>query len=359
MKAIVLSGGSGTRLWPVSRKNHPKQLQPFIGKETLLEMTLKRLLRFLKKEDIYLAIGSSQYSMIKKQVAKFGIKNFSIEPERKDTAAAIGLAATMIHKKHPKEIVFTANTDHYISPDKTYSRFIKLAGRTIKENPAHTVLIGINPTYPDTGLGYIKMGSQKAVYGKDEVFNAEKFVEKPDLKTAQKFLRQWEYLWNPAMFFWRADHLLSLYKKHIPNIYKILMKIQDSLGRPNEHKVLKTEFHKIKPISIDYGIMEKLKKMLVVPADFIWQDIGHWRSIKDVLSKTETDNVIKGKHIGIDTKGNLIYSLAGKLIATSGVENMMIVDTKDALLVCHKDKAQDVKKIVEQIEKQRKYQYLQ
>ncbi len=358
MKAIVLSGGSGTRLWPVSRKKLPKQTQPFIGRETLLEMTLKRLLRFLKKDDIYLAIGQSQYNLIKKQVAKFKIKNFSIEPERKDTAAAIGLAAAMIHKRYPKEVIFTANTDHYIDPATTYARFIKLAAKATAQKPDHTVLIGINPTYPETGYGYIKMGSQKMVFDKDEVFAAERFVEKPDLRTAQMFLKKWEYLWNPAMFFWRADHLMKLYQKHLPQTYQKLMKIQKHMGQSDELKVLKTEFHKIKPISIDYGIMEKIKKMLVVPADFTWQDIGHWRSVKEVLSDTDSDNIIRGEHIGVDTSGSLIYSLAGKLIATSGVEDMMIIDTKDALLICRKDKAQDVKKLVELLEKKRKNKYL-
>ena len=151
---------------------------------------------------------------------------------------------------------------------------------------------------------------------------------------------------------------MDLYKKHLPNTYRKLMTIQKHMGKPDEQKVLKSEFHRIIPVSIDYGIMEKLKKMLVVPANFTWQDIGHWRSVKEVLSETENDNIIRGEHIGVDTSGSLIYSLAGKLIATSGVENMVIIDTKDALLICHRDKAQDVKKIVDLIKKKRKNKYL-
>ncbi|MDP3964205.1 MAG: sugar phosphate nucleotidyltransferase [bacterium] len=358
MKAIVLSGGSGTRLWPVSRKQHPKQTQPLVGRETLLEMTLKRLLKFLRPGDITIATSIEQYRLIQRQVAKFKVKDFSLEPMRRDTAAAIGLAAVRIHKRHPKEVVFTANTDHYISPASRYVKFVKLAARVTQEHPKQTVLIGVNPTYPETGYGYIKMGRQEKAYGKDEVFRAERFVEKPDLKTAEKFLRQWDYLWNPAMFFWQVDHLVTLYQKHLPKTYRSLMKIQSAMGSRREEAVIRAEFSRMEKISIDYGIMEKLKNMLVVPAGFTWQDIGNWRTVKDVLSQDESDNVVKGPHISIGSSGNLVYSLAGKLIATVGVKNIVVIDTKDALLVCDRNQAQDVKKIVELLEKRRQAKYL-
>lgn len=358
MKAIVLSGGSGTRLWPVSRQSRPKQTQPLIGRETLLAMTVKRLLKFLKPNDIYLTTSEEQLPLIKKISSGMGITHFSVEPMRRNTAAAIGLAAAIIHKDYPTETVFTVNTDHYIDPVSKYVKFVRLAEEVIQSSPKQTVLIGINPTYPETGYGYIKMGSQKMVIGKDEVFAVEKFIEKPDLATAEKFTQQWEYLWNAGMFFWRVDYLLEQFRRHLPAQYRGLMRIQKAVGERNEKSVTRSEFKKIKPISIDYGIMEKEKNMLVIPSDFTWRDIGDWRSVKDALSKQPQDNVIKGRHIGVSTNSSLIYSLAGKLIATAGVENLVIIDTHDALLVCRRDQAQDVKKLVELLEQQKKRKYL-
>lgn len=358
MKAIVLSGGSGTRLWPVSRQKQPKQMQAFIGRDTLLEMTIKRLLKFLKPDDIYLTTSEEQYPLIKKLADHLGLKKYCIEPQRRNTAAAIGLAAAYIHKQFPEETVCTVNTDHYIHPVATYIKFVKLADRVLHSNPKRTVLIGINPTYPETGYGYIKMGSQKEVFGKDEVFKVERFIEKPNLATAQKFLQQWEYLWNAGMFFWRVDYLMSLYKKFLPATYRNLMTIEKNIGTKKETAVIRREFAKIKPISIDYGIMEKEKQMLVIPADFTWRDIGDWRSVKDALSKNAIDNVVKGHHVGIETTSSLIYSMAGKLIATAGVDNLVIIDTHDTLLVCHRNHAQNVKQIVELLEQTKKHRYL-
>lgn len=356
MKIVILAGGGGTRLWPVSRKNNPKQIQPFIGNKTLLQKTFKRIKSGFKLNDIYLSANQKHYALIKKQIPALPRKNYILEPEKKDTAAAIGLVAAHLAKNNPAEIFLTANADHYIQNSKEYIRIAKLVGKIVKENPDYTGLVGIKPTYPETEYGYIKINKLFEQQGDDEVFYGEKFVEKPDLKTARKYFDAWDYLWNPAMFCWRADHLLSLFRKHLPNHYLHLSKIQKAADTKSESAILNREFRKIKPaISIDYGIMEKIKKMLVVPADFDWVDVGHWRTVKDVLSKKAEDNVIKGKHIGHESKGNLIYSYSGKLVATAGVENMVIIDTKDCLLVCPKDKAHEIKKIVEELKKKKGY----
>lgn len=352
MKAVILAGGGGTRLWPVSRKKLPKQNYPFISKDTLLQQTFKRLLKNFKLEDIYLATNISHRNLVRRQLGVPADKMKCLyEPVKRDTAAAIGLVATYLSHANPKAIMFTANSDHYIKDEKEYFRILKLTERLVKKFPDHIVLVGINPTYPETGYGYIKLAHEVMKLGKDSVFKAEKFIEKPDLARAKSYLKKWNYLWNPAIFVWRVDHLLNLYKKFLPQTFKILMKIKKSIGTKNESRILKQEFRKIKPISIDYGIMEKTKKMLAVPADLGWTDVGHWRSVKEILSETAEDNIIRGKHLGIDTKGSLIYSLSNKLITTAGIENMIIIDTKDALLICPKDRAQDVKKIVENLEK--------
>jgi len=219
-------------------------------------------------------------------------------------------------------------------------------------------LIGIRPTYPETGYGYVKINKLFQQIGNDEIFYGQRFVEKPDLETAKKYVKNWDYFWNSAMFCWRVDYLLSLFKKYLPAHYKILMRIQPALGTKNEKKVVRREFKKLKPISIDYGIMERTRRLVVVPASFDWADVGHWRTVKEILASKKADNIVRGKYISIDSRGNLIYSYSGKLIATVGLKDMIIIETEDCLLVCPKDRAQDVKKVVEELERKKMRKYL-
>lgn len=358
IKALILAGGTGTRLWPVSRKNKPKQVQPFVDDKTLLQKTYERISKGFKKEDIFIVSLEEQKDSIKEQLSDFPEENMIFEPFRKDTAAAIGLAALKIYKRDPEASLVTINSDHFVKNEEEYLRIIKIAEKVINKYPDHTILVGINPSYPETGYGYIKMNAAVDRIENHEIFKAEEFVEKPDLKTAKEYLKKWEYLWNPAIFIWKIDYLLNLFEKYLPDIYKPLKNISDALDSESQREVLQKEFKKIKPISIDYGIMEKLEKMLVIPADFGWADIGNWRTVKDVLTNKEKEDLIKGKNISIDSSGNLIYSLTGKLTATVGVENMIIIETEDAVLVCPKDRAQEVKKIVEKLQKEKLDKYL-
>jgi len=358
MKIVILAGGGGTRLWPVSRKSKPKQIQPFIGNKTLLQKTYDRQRRGFHVKDIYVSTNYKSFNIIKKQIPKMPRQNFVLETAKRDTAAAIGLSAAYLAKQNPHDVMMMANSDHFIKNEKEYTRLLRLAERIIKNNPKYSLLIGIRPTYPETGYGYIKINKIFQQSGNDEIFYGQKFVEKPDLETAKKYIKSWDYLWNSAMFCWRVDYLLSMYKKYLPAHYKILMRIQPALGTSQEKKVVAREYKKMKPISIDYGIMERTRKILVIPASFDWADVGHWRAVKDILARQPGDNVIRGKHLSIDSRNNLIYSYTGKLIATADVNDMIIIDMEDCLLVCSKERAQDVKKIVEQLEKKKMKKYL-
>ncbi|MDD5043430.1 MAG: sugar phosphate nucleotidyltransferase [Patescibacteria group bacterium] len=359
MKLVIMAGGGGTRLWPISRINSPKQIHPLIGKDTLLQATWKRVAGDFKKEDIFVSSNIKYREYIKRQLPNLHLVNLILDPERKDTAAAIGLAALKLYHDNPRNILVTVNSDAHIKNSKEYVRILKLTERVASENPERAVLVGINPSYPETGYGYIKLGRQWRKIGQDAVFYGEKFVEKPDLETAKKYFKRWDYLWNPAIFVFRVDHLLDLYEKHLPEMYNILMNIYKALGGQDEEKIIREEFRKIKPISFDYGIMEKIgQEMLVIPADFGWSDVGHWRTIRDILAKKEGENVANGEYIGIDSGGNLVLSFSKKLIATVGVKNHIIVETGDAILICPQERAQEVKKVVAELKKQKLKKYL-
>lgn len=357
-----MAGGGGTRLWPISRQKNPKQIQPLMGEKTLLQRTFSRLRRMFRLQDIIVATNEEQLPLIERQIPNLPRENYSVETVRRDTAPAIGLAVTKIFHTQPQEVFVYINCDNDIQDVPEFLRILKLAERVIQKKPNHVVLIGVNPTYPETGYGYIKMGTPAMRFSRgkkaiaDEIFEVEQFIEKPNLETAKKFLKRWEYLWNPTLVVSRSDHFLQLYREFLPRIYRGLVNIEKVMGMPKERQVVNQELVRMKPISVDYGILEKTKKMFVIPADFGWADIGHWRMIKDLLSKTMDENVIKGKHAGMDTRDSLIYSFTPRLIATAGIHSMVIIDTPDVLLVCPKHRSQDVKKIVEALKRRKKYQ---
>jgi mannose-1-phosphate guanylyltransferase len=349
MNALILAGGAGTRLWPVSRKNQPKQVQPFVDEETLLQKTYNRVLQGFDKKDVYISTGKDLVKEIKDQLTDVPDENLILEPVRRDKAPAIGLAALKLYHENPDSSFITIWSDHYIKDIAEYVRILKLVEQVLNDHLDKTVLVGVNPTYPETGYGYIKMDSQVGKIGEDEIFRVEEFVEKPDLETAKKYLQRWDYLWNPGIFAWKTKSLLELYKKFLPEVYRRLEAIKIALGTDKEKEVIEKEFTAMPSVEIEDGILEKTKDILVVPASFGWADIGHWKTVQEILADKVDDNVVKGNHVQIDSSGNLIYSYSGKLVATAGVKNMIIIETDDAILVCPKDKAQDVKKIVEKL----------
>lgn len=363
MKAIIMAGGSGTRLWPLSRQKHPKQIQPFFDDQTLLQKTYRRLRRGFKPTDIVVATSTAHVAAVRRQIPELPAQHIMAEPVRRDTAPALALALLRVLKTDPEATVVYVNADNFVADEKEFHRMLGVAERVVAKHPDHLVLLGVRPTYPETGYGYIKMGSQKmkirrGIRGADEVFAVESFREKPDLKTAERYVASWEYLWNPTLIVARAHTLATRFAHHAPALWRVMEHIRPTLGTAKESAAIATWFPKAPSISIDYALLEKEKKMLVLPADFGWTDVGHWRTIYDILAKKKGANVGRGTVVAIDSTSNLLVSTTGKMIAAVGVEDMILVETGDAILLCKKDRAQDVKKVVAEMMHKKMNRYL-
>jgi len=355
MKIVIRAGGVGSRLWPVSRFNKPKQLHPLLSNKTMLQEAIERALLVAKPEDIYVSGNIRFEEEIRNELGAVLENNLIIEPDRRETAAAIGLEAVYIAKKYPQAIVASLGSDHAIAKNKEFSRILRLAENTIKKYPQDILCIGIKPSQPDVGYGYIELNKKIA----SEVYAVKSFKEKPNKQKAEEFFASNKYLWNANMFVWRADTLLDLFKKHLPKMYQDLMIIKKAIGTNQEKAVLHKIYPRLEKIAIDYAIIEKAQKILAISADIGWNDIGDWARLKDQLAEKEEENVVKTKeYIGIDTKNSLIYSEKNKLIATIGLENIIIVETDDALLVCDKYRSAEVKKIQEILKKKKKDKYI-
>ena len=347
MKIIILAGGSGTRLWPVSRKNKPKQVQVFFDSSTLLQKTWTRLNKFFPSRDIFIATTSSQIAMIRKDLPMLPVNNILVEPEARGTLPALVLASINIINKFPNEVVTFINSDHYIDDVKEYAKTLKQASDGMKQHQDVIGLIGIKPTFPDTGYGYIKIG--KPLPG--GIYQVDKFVEKPNLAKAISYLKQKKFFWNPGYFIFYPQTLLNLMSETYPKLTNTLSKLKDLSRVSKNSKTWIKYFRQLPATSIDYGLLEKTKKLILLPAKFSFADIGNWRAVYDILSRHQGENVVRGNYVGVESHGNLIYSTNRKLITTIGIHDSIIIETPDALLVCPKSQAQEVRVLVQALQK--------
>lgn len=358
MKAVIMAGGGGTRLWPLSRSKTPKQAQPILGNQSLLQNTVKRIMTGWKSRDIVISTNHSLVPSLQKQLPKVRLQNFIAEPIRRDTSAAIGLVAAYLHHRNPGEVMFTVNSDHFVKDVKAYVQLLKAAGQVVNQHPNQTVLIGTKPTFPDTSSGYIKTKRKIGRHGKYDILSVDRFIEKPDIRHAKRFIATPNYLLNPAWFVFRVDAMLNKFRRWLPTTYRYLQEIENSIGTVRETATVRRLFPKMEKISIDYGIMEKDEHMLVMPSKIEWFDIGSWHAVYQMQAKAIGQNILRGRHITHNASGNLLYSYSGKLIAATGVHNMVIIETKDAILVCPRDRAQEVKQLVALMEEQALHKYL-
>ena len=340
---LILAGGVGSRFWPFSRELEPKQFINIIGRESLFQNTVRRLKGLIRPKQIFLITNQAYFFELKKQIEKFHIpdENIILEPQGKNTAPAIGLCARLIEQKNKDAVLAVFPSDHYIKDIKKFqgciNRAVQCAGSDF------LVTIGIRPNKPATGYGYIKTDCRLQAAGlRFKAYKVEKFLEKPGLDKAKEYVRSRDYFWNSGMFVWKVSVFRDELAKYMPELYSQLKSVQT---KDDIEKV----WGKIKPISVDYGIMEHSKKIALVPADFYWSDLGSWDVLEELLRKDKNGNVLSGNSLDCDSQGLCAFSRGNRLIATIGLKDLIIADTPDALLVCDKQKTQEVKKIVEKL----------
>lgn len=345
--AVIMAGGKGERFWPKSRSSRPKQFLSLTSDgETMIQKTVNRLLPLVDMEDIFIVTNESYVSLINEQLPGIPQENILAEPVAKNTAPCIALAAAVINKKYDDAVMMVLPSDHLIKYEELYldtmRHAIKVAGKG--EN---LVTVGITPTYPETGYGYISFRSADS----DDmagVYKVEKFVEKPCLETAKEYLNSGKYLWNSGMFVWKVSSIMKNFERFLPDMYEGFLKMKESAGTPGFAKTLEECFNSFKAESIDFGIMEKAESIYTLSGSFGWDDVGSWLALERINKTDEYGNYVTGDVITIGTNKSVICG-GKKLIAAVGLEDIIVVDTDDAMLICSKDHTQNVKRVIENL----------
>ena len=353
--AVILAGGRGTRFWPRSRIRTPKQLLNIIGKETMLEQTVARLRPLIPAERIWTVTNREQAAAVLTQVPAAARKRVLTEPKGLNTAVAIGLAA--IHARHVVRgdaLLAVLPADHYIAEPAQYRRIVAAALDTARE-PGRMVVLGIPPTRPETGFGYVeRMGEPIAAKG-FPVFAVKRFTEKPALPFAVEYVASGRYHWNAGMFFWRISTFLENLKSFLPKTHAALEDLARFIGTPRYETKLRATYRTLQNISVDYAVLEPATRtagpprVFVIPAEVGWSDIGSWAAVYELLAKKNGENVLAGEGHALDAEGNFLWT-PSKFVAALGVRNLVVVETPDALLICPRDRAQDVAQIVKHLE---------
>ncbi len=358
--AVIMAGGGGTRLWPVSRKERPKQLLPLIGQETLFQTTVARLENLFIPQNILVVTVEEQAQEMRQQVPSIPVENYIIEPLPRGTASVVGLAAVLLSKRDPDAVMAVLPSDHFIRNNDLFHYLIRAAFEAAQNG--YLVTLGITPTHPSTAYGYIQQGDTISEGYKYPVYEVKSFREKPDEETAQKLLRSGNYSWNSGMFIWRAEVVLAEIQKQMPALWNALKVISLDWGTTRQSDVLNKQWNSLKVVTIDYGVMEKAAKVVVMPAGGLgWSDVGSWESLFEVLLPDMSGNITanNGRLLAHETNNTLVYgSDEERLIVTIGVDDTIIVDTRDVLLVCKSDQSQKVREVVEHLKKHRQDKYL-
>ena len=341
-----MAGGHGTRFWPVSRKNRPKQLLNIIGDQTMLQMTVDRLRKIRFIEDIYIVVGSDLAKTIEKEVEGVPKKNIIVEPSGKNTAPSIGLVASHLLARDPDAVMGVFPADHLIVGHRLFSGALSSALKLVNSDPL-LVTLGIVPSSPHTGYGYIQFDKKRSLED-GKAFGVKTFAEKPTASAAKRFLESGDFLWNSGMFVWKASVYLEAMRDHMAVHHEIMEEIGQTVGTGKYQSTLEAKWDSLSPESVDYGILEKASNIYVVKSEFTWSDMGSWNSYFELLPKKGDGNVVKGDGLVIDGGGNLIYSL-DKLTTVMGLSDIAVINTDDATLIVPRDRVEEIKTIVSMV----------
>ena len=357
--AIIMAGGGGTRLWPLSRQARPKQLLRLVDEGSLFQIAVNRLSGILPLERIFVVTVAELAAELKGQCPAIPEENYIIEPMPRGTASVVGLGAVALQHHDPQAVMAVLTADHFIGNVERYHQLLSAAYYAAQDD--YLVTLGITPNRPATGYGYIQTGEHLGAYGGLEVYRVLSFKEKPDEAQARAMLESGDHAWNSGMFVWKTKNILAEFERQMPELSAQLSDIAAGWGTPQEAEIIARIWPTLVPQTIDYGIMEGARQVIVIPAPSLdWKDVGTWDSLFEVISPNKDGNiVIGGQHIGLDTRGSLVYmNQERRLIVTIGVEDLVVVDTGDVLLVCKKDQAQKVRQVVNQLKETNHQSYV-
>ncbi|MFH1233871.1 MAG: sugar phosphate nucleotidyltransferase [Patescibacteria group bacterium] len=344
-----MAGGKGTRLWPISRKNKPKQFQCLTSDKTMLQETFLRMRKRFDIKDIYISTNEEYISEVEKEILELPKENIVSEPMSRGSASSIALTLAIITARNENETIMFFPSDHLVKNPELLIASIEKAEIFLKTHQDHMVTLGVNPTSPETGFGYIEKGEMIDKTNGFEIFNAKRFVEKPDMETAQKYLESGNFFWNTAMYMCWAEPLINKFKKFIPDTYNRLLKIKKAVDTDKYPEVLLKEYPEMDKIDFAYSIVENDANIAVMPLSLDWSDVGSWTLLKNTLSENSKKHFVKGEHIDFDCENLLVYG-SKKLITTIGVKDLIIVDTEDAILICDLNKSKLVSDVVKHLE---------
>lgn len=345
---VIMAGGVGSRFWPRSREKTPKQLLKIFGENTMIQNTVKRLEGLVDNENIYVITNKTQKAEIVKQLENIPAENIIAEPFGRNTAPCVGLASVIISAKNKDGVIITLPADHIILDKNKFQETLKIAAEFAYKSEG-LVTFGIMPTRPETGYGYIQIEESQIENG---IYKVITFAEKPNYATALRFIESGDFMWNSGMFIWRADAILGEIRIHMPDLYEGLEELRNDLNSPYFEKTLATIYGKLRSISIDYGIMEKSSNVYLIKGVFDWSDVGSWEEVYKLSEKDSNGNFINGSVFADSTSDSYVFS-PNNFTAVLGVENLVVINTGSATLICRRDKAQDVKKVVDFLKSQK------